>query len=132
MPSAEMKNPLPQQQAATTPAFLGPAISSQRPNVAAAEPRKTKNSVNIQPSVLIFQSQVVAVRRAHASIESGQGIEWVIPTARLSGSQKTLNPYAMPIERWIASAAGGTSQRLKCGGAMIRSRESSPAIGASA
>jgi hypothetical protein len=59
---------------------------------------------------------------------SGQGIDRVIPTALLSGSQKTLNPYAIPIERWIASAAGGTNHRLKPGPATIRSLESTPAI----
>ena len=32
----------------------------------------------------------------------------------------------MPMHRWIASAAGGTSQRLNPGRATIRSRESSP------
>lgn len=38
------------------------------------------------------------------------------------GSLKTLNAYAWPIDRWIASAAGGTSQRLYCGPAIDRSR----------
>ena len=46
-----------------------------------------------------------------------------MPIARLSGSQNTLKPYAIPIDRWMASAAGGTSQRLKPGGAMMRSLE---------
>src|SRR5208282_4402335 len=32
----------------------------------------------------------------------------------------------MPIHRWIASAAGGTSQRLNPGPAMIRSRSKKP------
>ena len=32
----------------------------------------------------------------------------------------------MPMQRWIASAAGGTSQRLNPGLAMMRSRERSP------
>jgi hypothetical protein len=32
----------------------------------------------------------------------------------------------MPMHRWIASAAGGTSQRLKPGCAIVRSRESHP------
>src|SRR5918993_1888555 len=32
----------------------------------------------------------------------------------------------MPIDRWMASAAGGTSQRLKPGGAMMRSWPSHP------
>ena len=42
--------PPPQQNAATTPAFLGPACSSHRPNTAADDPRKTKNRVNIHPA----------------------------------------------------------------------------------
>ncbi len=57
-PSADMRNPPPQQNAATTPAFLGPSRSSQAPKRAADEPRNTKNRVNIHPSVLIFQSQL--------------------------------------------------------------------------
>jgi hypothetical protein len=63
-------------------------------------------------SVLIFQSP---------------GADLVMPIARLNGSQKTLKPYAIPIDRCIASAAGGTSHRLKPGVAMIRSLESSGA-----
>ena len=50
----------------------------------AEDPSITKNRVNIQPSVLIFQS-------------SGAGL--VTPIARLSGSQNTLKPYAMPMLR---------------------------------
>src|SRR5262245_15829347 len=103
-PMAEMKNPPPQQSAATTPALRGPSCSTHAPKSAADEPSITKNSVYIQPSVLIFQSS---------------GADAVIPTARLSGSQKTLKPYAIPMERWMASAAGGTSHRLNPGGAMM-------------
>src|ERR1700754_680696 len=33
----------------------------------------------------------------------------------------------MPMERWMASAAGGTIQRLNFGPAMMRSRDSIPA-----
>jgi len=44
-PAAEITSPPHQQQAATTAAFRGPARSSQVPNRAALEPRKTKNSV---------------------------------------------------------------------------------------
>jgi hypothetical protein len=77
MPRAEMKNPLDQQMAATTPVLRGPTRSTQGPKTAADDPRKTKKRVNIHPRVLIFQS-------------SGAG--WVMPIARLSGSQKTLNP----------------------------------------
>ena len=47
------------------------------PNTAADDPRKTKKSVYIQPSVLIFQSP---------------GADWVMPIARLRGSQNTLKP----------------------------------------
>src|ERR1051325_6960679 len=106
-----MRKPPPQQNAATTPAFRGPSRSAQRPNTAADEPRNTKNSVNIHPSVLIFQSP---------------GADAVIPMARDNGSQKTLQPYPMPIDRWMARAAGGTSQRLKPGPAMVRSLDNSP------
>ena len=127
-PSAERRKPPPQQNAATTPALRGPACSSQRPKTAAEEPRKTKNSVYIQPSVLIFQSQCVVTARWRKLIVSGQATGWVMPMAWLSGSQKTLKPYAMPMERWMARAAGGTSQRLNPGPATIRSLESSPAI----
>src|SRR5260370_32486984 len=106
MPTAEIMNPPPQQQAATTAALRGPSRSTQAPNSAADEPRNTKNSVYIHPSVLTFQS-------------SGAGL--AIPIARPSGSQKTLKPYAIPIDKWIASAAGGTSHRLNPGGAMMQS-----------
>ena len=79
-----MKNPPLQQQAATTPALRGPSRSTQAPKSAAEDPSITKKSVNIQPSVLIFQSP---------------GAGCVIPMARLSGSQKTLKPYAMPMHK---------------------------------
>src|ERR1700730_13892534 len=108
-----MKNPPLQQQAATTPALRGPSRSTHGPKSAADDPSMTKNSVNIHPSVLIFQSS---------------GAELVMPMARLSGSQNTLNPYAMPIHKWIASAAGGTSHRLNPGPATMRSLESQVAI----
>jgi hypothetical protein len=48
----------------------------------------------------------------------------VTPKARASGSQNTLKPYAMPMQRWIASAAGGMSHRLNPGAATMRSRSS--------
>src|SRR5476649_1543607 len=109
MPAAETTKPPDQQIAATTPALRGPSRSTQAPKSAAEDPSMTKKSVNIQPSVLIFQSS---------------GAACVMPIARLRGSQKTLKPYAIQIDRWMASAAGGTSQRLKPGLAIIRSLES--------
>ena len=39
-----------------------------------------------------------------------------MPMTRVSGRLKTLKAYAWPMERWMARAAGGTSQRLKPGG----------------
>ena len=52
--------------------------------------------LNTQPIVLNLQSS---------------GAECVTPIRCASGRLNTLNAYAWPIERWIASAAGGTSQR---------------------
>src|SRR5262245_6343772 len=105
MPSAEMKKLPPQHSAATTPALRGPSRSTKRPKMAAEEPSRTKNSEYMMLSLLIG-----------------------VPRDCESGSQKTLTPYAMPIERWIASAAGGTSQRLYPVGAMIRSLAKRPGI----
>ena len=83
-PAAAMRKPPPQQHAAATPACRGPTRSSQAPNTAADEPRKKMAMENVTTTVLIFQS-------------SGAGC--VMPMLWLSGFQKTLNPYAMPIDR---------------------------------
>jgi hypothetical protein len=48
--------------------------------------------VYIQPRVLICQSQSVATIRWKKLMASGQATGSEMPTARLSGSQKTLNP----------------------------------------
>src|SRR5499427_6067410 len=111
-PIAENTRPPHQQHAATKPALRGPARSSQPPQTAAAAPRNTKYSVYIQPSSLIFQSQPVANTRAMNDMSGAQAIAVLPLIARDSGSQKTENPYAMPMQRCIQSAAGGTSQRL--------------------
>jgi hypothetical protein len=52
--------------------------------------------LNTHPMVLNFQSP---------------GAERVIPIDWESGRLNTLNAYAWPIDRCMASAAGGTSQR---------------------
>src|SRR6185312_3781487 len=91
-PKAEMTSPPHQHTAATTPALRGPARSSQPPQMAAAEPRKTKNRVNIHPSIEIFQSQVVAVISEKKLMSAGQATECVMPTAFESGSQNTEKP----------------------------------------
>ena len=38
--------------------------------------------------------------------------DFVMPRTLVSGSLKTLNAYTCPMARWMARAAGGTSQRL--------------------
>src|SRR5208283_729874 len=95
-PSAEMTRPPHQQTAATTPALRGPARSSQPPQIAAADPRNTKNSVNIQPSEEIFQSQFLAISCWPTSSQNPstlpQEIDSLIPMARDSGSQNTEKP----------------------------------------
>jgi hypothetical protein len=75
------------------------------------------------------QSQVV-VKSSPKSERSGQATLLSRPMARDSGNQKTLKPYAIPMQRWMQSAAGGTSQRLNPALAMMRSRSSNPATGA--
>src|SRR5262249_26583342 len=71
--------------------------------------------LNTHPIVLSFQSP---------------GPESAPPCSLDSGRLKTLNAYACPIERWIASAAGGTSQREYSAPAIecSRSRNDSTAI----
>jgi hypothetical protein len=128
-PIAEITSPPHQHTAATTPALRGPARSSQPPHVAAAEPSTTKKRVYIQPRLEMRQSQVV-VKSSPASVRSGQATLLSRPMARDSGNQNTLKPYAIPMQRWMQSAAGGTSQRLNPALAMMRSRSSSPAMGA--
>src|SRR5262245_55949838 len=101
-----------QHTALTTPALRGPARSSQLPQIAAEQPRNTKKSVYIQPSVEIFQSQSVANSSPQNPTFAGQAMLCVMPSDLDSGSQNTEKPYAMPMHKWMASAAGGTSQRL--------------------
>jgi hypothetical protein len=72
--------------------------------------------------MLTFQSQLVANTDWTNVMSAGQARDSVMPIARDKGSQNTLNPYAMPMQRWIARAAGGTSQRLKRGPATDRAR----------
>ena len=98
MPMAPSTRPPAQQHAATTPALRGPTRSSQPPQMAAETPSTTKNSVNIQPMLAMRQSQVV-VKSSWMREMSGHVLGAVTPSARDSGSQKTLKPYAMPMHR---------------------------------
>ncbi len=70
-------------------------------------PRKTIAQLKTQPMVDSFQSS---------------GADAVPPTSCDIGILKTENAYTCPMHRWIASAAGGTRQRLNPGFAMDRSR----------
>src|ERR1700710_2926651 len=101
MPSADTSMPPHQQQAETTPALRGPTRSSQPPHTAAAHPRKTKKSVYIQPRVERRQSQPVANISAR-KLMPGAHVCAPLPLMESSfesGSQKTENPYAMPMHR---------------------------------
>src|SRR6516162_314074 len=93
-PTAEISMPPHQHSAATTPALRGPARSSQPPQTAADDPSTTKNSVYIQPRLDTRQSQAV-VKSSWMSEISGHATLLSTPTARESGSQNTLKPYAM-------------------------------------
>src|SRR4051812_32919733 len=104
MPSAEITSPPHQHNAAMNPALRGPARSSQPPQIAAAEPRNTKNSVYIQPSVDTFQSHVAEKTEATKPMSAGQSTGLVMPIALDSGSQNTEKPYAMPMHKCIQSA----------------------------
>jgi hypothetical protein len=92
MPSAEISKPPHQHTADTTPALRGPTRSSQPPHMAADAPRKTKNSVNIQPRLDTRQSQVVVNSSAISETSAPQVSGLVMPSARPSGSQKTEKP----------------------------------------
>src|SRR6516225_9435834 len=76
MPMAENTMPPHQHNAATTPALRGPTCSSQPPHTAAAQPRNTKNSVYIQPSVEIFQSHEVVKSSATKLMSAGQATDF--------------------------------------------------------
>jgi hypothetical protein len=96
--------------------------------MAAADPRNTKKRVYVHPSMFNFQSHVVDNAPARKLMSFAHSTDSVMPMALDSGSQKTENPYAIPIHRWMASAAGGTSQRLNPGLAMVRSRARKPGV----
>src|SRR3954447_9013877 len=99
MPIAEITRPPHQHSAETNAALRGPTRSSQPPQSAAAEPRNTKKSVYIQPSVDTFQSQVDANTDAMKLMSAGHSTGLVMPIAFESGNQNTLKPYAMPMQR---------------------------------
>src|SRR5258706_9860366 len=97
MPTAPSKNPRLQHSAATKPLFLGPAAWTHLPNSAAEAPSTKIAIVKIQPSEVSFQSL---------------GRECEMPSCRVSGRLNTLSAYTWPMHKCVASAQGGTSQRL--------------------
>ena len=76
-PTAAMRKPPPQQNAATTPALRGPTRSSQRPKTAADEPRKKMPSAKVRLTWVSVQSP---------------SMDFVMPRVWVSGFQKTLRP----------------------------------------
>ena len=102
MPIVETKKPTTQNAPATTIDFRGPTRSTHVPPIADEMPSIAMASEKIQPIATSPPSP--------------------IPKCSASGILKTENAYAWPMLRWIASAAGGMSHRLKVVGAMIASR----------
>src|SRR5262245_21335347 len=93
-PNAEITMPPHQHTALTRPALRGPARSSQPPQIAAAQPRNTKNNVYIQPSVATRQSQPVTNHSAKKLTSAPHALGPVPAVASDfdSGSQNTEKP----------------------------------------
>ena len=91
--------PKDQQRAAMNPAFLGPARSSQPPQIAAEDPRRTKKRVYIHPRVETFQSQLVTKSSAKNPTSGPHLIDSFTPSAFDKGSQNTEKPYAIPMHK---------------------------------
>src|ERR1700761_9266918 len=109
-PAAATRNPEPKQVAAANIALRGPAVSSHRPNRAAESPSTAMANEMNSPSSVRFHAATSATFSAS------------------SGFLKILNAYTCPIARWMESAAGGTSHRLKPGGATETSRSRNDSI----
>jgi hypothetical protein len=82
--------------------------------------------VYIHARVEIRQSQSLANNSASKLISCGQATGFLIPMARDKGNQNTEKPYAIPMHKCIANAAGGTNQRLKPSPAIVRSLANHP------
>src|SRR3989344_2876105 len=91
-PIADKTRPPHQHSADTTPALRGPTCSSHPPQSAALEPRKTKNSVYIKPSIGLSQSHVVVNSMATQLMSAGHATELPMPMALVSGNQNTEKP----------------------------------------
>ena len=109
-PYAEISKPPHQHKADTTPALRGPSRSNQPPQMAAAQPSNTKNSVYIQPKSNCVQLQSVANNASAVpanfspnvvapAAQAASGLPSSPINALPSGFQNTLKPYAMPMDK---------------------------------
>src|SRR5258708_10759806 len=112
-PSAAMRNPALKQQAEVNSAWRGQTRSSHLPSTAAVSPRQTMATLKMAASEVSFQSP---------------GADLVIPRSRVIGRLNTLIEYTWPMQRWMARAAGGASQRLRPGSAIILSLSRIPGM----
>src|SRR5579884_949532 len=108
----EMTRPPQNSSAAANIDIRGPTRSTHFPANAAARPRKMIAMLKIQVTLAIDQSPGVSeiafeVAGGHACC--------MLHNSCASGLLKTLHAYAWPMQRWMQSAAGGTSHRLNPG-----------------
>jgi hypothetical protein len=82
---------------------VAPARSSQPPHAAADKPSKTKKE-GVHPAETGDVPVAVDGEKLADKQRSGQATLLSRPTARDSGNQKTLKPYAIPMQRWMQSA----------------------------
>src|SRR5271155_4738763 len=113
MPAAATKKPPPKHRAATNMDRRGPTRSTQRPKIAAEDPRNKMAMEKIHAISLRFQSP---------------GADWVIPISLVIGKLKVEKAYTWPMLKCTANAAGGTWNRLNPGGATVLSRAKKPVL----
>lgn len=89
---APSTKPPHQHSAETNPALRGPTRSSQPPQIAAAAPSSTKNSVYIQPRLATFQLQVVVNSSVARLMPSQTSFDAGLTRACDNGNQNTLKP----------------------------------------
>src|SRR5579859_1397197 len=105
-----MTNPPPQHSAEMKPALSGPACSNQPPQIAAEMP-----SMAMKVSKICVTAGTVQLHDpANSCAKKPMLPQLAAPgSSLLIGNQNTEKPYAIPIHRWMAKAAGGTNHRLK-------------------
>ena len=101
-----MRNPPPQQNAATTPAFRGPACSSQRPHTAADEPRKGA------PKYLSATDPAAAWSNKHGPGRFGYETNYLVDTAYGVIVDVEATPARLSQEIVAAKAMLGRAERV--------------------